>query len=83
MNRDIKVGEQYWRTLPSWIDGGRRVVVTVTRVLRDTDLVEALNGHDLEGTWTDSRGKAHRGKFYLGDLTEIPAIGEYLLSREV
>jgi len=78
MNQDIKVGQQYLRTLPKWIDGGRRIVVTTTKVLSGID---ALNGHDLEGTWIDSQGKAHRGKFYFKDLTVVPAIREYLLEE--
>lgn len=62
----MNIGDQYLRTLPPWIDDGRQVVVTVTRVLEG---IEALNGHQVEGTWVDSQGGAHRGKFYLKDLT--------------
>ena len=68
----MNVGDQYLRTLPSWIDGGRQVVVTITRILGG---IEGLNGHQVEGTWVDSRGKSHRGKFYLRDLTRCDLRG--------
>lgn len=63
------VGKQYLRTLPQWVDGGRRVIVTITRILGG---IETLNGHDVEGNWVDSQGESHRGLFHVGDLTLLP-----------
>ena len=74
MNQDISVGEHLLRTLPKWINGGQRVMVTVTKILKD---IEALNGHDLEGTWIDGQGVHHRGKFYLKDLTLVAKDGHF------
>ena len=68
----MNIGDRYLRTLPSWIDDGRRVMVTITKILEG---IESLSGHQVAGTWVDSRGKSHRGKFYLRDLTRCDLRG--------
>lgn len=66
---ELAVGKQFLRTLPSWIDGGRTVVVTITEVLVPFGR-DSYNGHDCLGDWTHSDGKVRKGKFYLRDVTE-------------
>jgi len=66
----VSKGDQFYRTLPPWINGGRTVIVTVTKVLTPFGR-DSYNGHDVLGNWTDEDGIVHRGKFYLKDLTPI------------
>jgi len=60
-------GQQFTKTLPAWIDGGRKVVVTVVTVLVPFGR-GSYNGHDFIGTWVHSDGKVRRGQFYLKDM---------------
>lgn len=71
MNDAVKVGAMFYRQLPAWIDGGRKVIVTVTEILSG---LATFNGHDVLGVWTDSQGKKHRGKFYLKDLESVETV---------
>ena len=66
---ELAVGKQFLRTLPSWIDGGRTVVVTITKVLVPFGR-DSYNGHDCLGNWMHSDGVVREGKFYLRDVAE-------------
>ncbi len=66
---ELAVGKQFLRTLPPWIDGGRTVVVTITKVLVPFGR-DSYNGHDCFGNWMHSDGEVREGKFYLRDVAE-------------
>lgn len=66
----VKRGDKFLYTLPSWIDNGREVVVVAVTVLTPFGR-NSFNGHDIIGTWVNSKGKTHRGKFYLHKLVPL------------
>lgn len=61
---ELTIGKQFLYTLPTWIDGGRKVTVTITKVLVPFGK-DSYNGHDCIGTWVDSKEETRKGKFYL------------------
>lgn len=66
----VQKGDQFYCTLPPWINEGRTVIVTVRKVLRPFGR-DSYNGHDVVGDWTDKDSKVKRGKFYLKNLTPV------------
>ena len=65
----MKIGNKYKRKLPVYICNGETVIITVTDIPKDD-----FNFHDFFGSYKDSQGNLHTGKFYLKDCESIKAV---------